>query len=184
MALETLQKATLAGGCFWCTEAVFKRLSGVRSVMPGYAGPKGDAPTYERVSTGETPFTESIQIEFDPQQISFETILKVFFATHDPTTINRQGNDAGPQYRSVVFYHDEQQKAEAEKIIAELGESGKYKNPIVTSVESYQSFFGAEDYHLGFYDKNRNYSYCTAIIDPKIKKLLAEFGDKVKEEYR
>lgn len=152
--------------------------------MPGYAGPEGGAPTYEQVSTGETPFTESIQIEFDPQQISFETILKVFFATHDPTAMNRQGNDVGPQYRSAIFYHDEAQKVSAKKMIAELGASGKYKQPIVTAVEPYKFFFGAEKYHLDFYEKNRNYPYCTAVIDPKIKKLLHDFGDEIKEEYK
>ncbi len=181
---QTFQKATLGGGCFWCTEAVFKRLRGVQSIVPGYAGPAGNAPTYEQVSTGGTPFTESIQIEFDPSQIDFETILKVFFATHDPTTMNKQGNDVGPQYRSAVFYHDEAQKATAEKMIAELSAQGKYSHPIVTALEPYQDFFAAEAFHLNFYDKNRNYPYCTAIIDPKIKKLLQEFGDKVKEEYK
>lgn len=184
MAQTTLQTATLAGGCFWCTEAIFKRIKGVESVVSGYAGNGSTPPSYEQVSSGATPFAEAIQIQFDPAVISYEKILEVFFATHDPTTMNRQGNDVGSQYRSEIFYHDGDQKQIAEKIIAELNASGKFKDPLVTVLEPYAHFFSAEDYHLDFYDRNRDYPYCQVIIDPKIKKLYKEFGSELKEEYK
>lgn len=169
------QKATLAGGCFWCTEAIFKRLKGVISVMPGYAGGKVDSPTYEQVCSGTTGHAEAIEIEFDPSIISFVKILDVFFATHDPTTKNRQGNDEGPQYRSVVFYHDENQKEQAIKEVEKLNNSKKYNKPIVTEIVPFTNFFPAEDYHKNYYDNNRTAPYCMAVIDPKIRKLMENF---------
>src|SRR3989344_4766710 len=179
-----METATIAGGCFWCTEAIFKRLRGVESVEPGYSGGNLDNPVYEQVSAGQTGHAESIQIKFNPKIISFEKILDVFFATHDPTTLNRQGNDVGPMYRSVIFYHDKVQKNIAEKIITLLQNSGKYKNTIVTKVEPFKNFFKAESYHKDYYERNKDSnSYCLIIIDPKIQKLIQEFKKDLKEEY-
>src|SRR5258708_110394 len=158
-----LQTATLAGGCFWCTEAIFKRIKGVESVTSGYAGNGSQPPTYDQVSSGATPFAEAIQIKFDPSVISYQRILEVFFATHDPTTMNRQGNDVGSQYRSEIFVHDDAQKQAAEQMKRDLEQSGKYQQPIVTIIEPYVNFFSAEAYHLDFYDRNRNYPYCQVI---------------------
>jgi peptide-methionine (S)-S-oxide reductase len=178
-----LAVATLAGGCFWCTEAVFKRVKGIEKVISGYTGGKRENPTYEQVSTGATGHAECLQIEFDPKIISYNKILDIFFATHDPTQLNRQGNDVGTQYRSAIFYHNEEQKKIAEEKIKKL--SGKYEDPIVTQLNPYFDFYPAEDYHKDYYDQNRNINmYCQVIIDPKIKKLLTQFSDEVKEEYK
>ncbi len=179
--MDKKQKATFAGGCFWCVEAVFKRLKGVESVMSGYAGNGKDNPSYEEVSTGNTPYAEAVQIEFDPEQISYQKLLDVFWAVHDPTTLNRQGADVGPQYRSAIFYHDETQRAEAEKSKAELAQSGKYSETIVTAIEPLAKFFPAEEYHRNFYDQNRSYGYCRLVIDPKIQKLYKEFREDLKD---
>ena len=180
-----METATLAGGCFWCTEAIYKRLKGVESVTSGYAGGTVENPTYEQVSSGTTGHAESIQIEFDPSVISFEKILDVFFATHDPTTLNRQGNDVGTQYRSIIFYHDEEQKLSAQTKIEELTKSGKFKDPIVTKLEPFKNFYPAENYHQNYYEINKNSApYCPIVIDPKIQKLMREFSDDIKEEYR
>jgi peptide-methionine (S)-S-oxide reductase len=182
MAEAQLEKATLAGGCFWCTEAIFRRLKGVIDVDSGYSGGQMDNPSYEEVSSGNTGHAEAIQMTFDPSVISYETILEVFWATHDPTTLNRQGNDSGSQYRSMIFYHNDAQKAAAEKSLAEL--KSQFKDPIVTDIEPFQKFYKAEDYHQGYYENNRsNNAYCPLVIDPKIHKLLEKFGDKVKPEY-
>ena len=175
--------ATLAGGCFWCTEAVFKRLKGVESVASGYAGDGLPNPTYEEVSTGKTGYTEALQIHFDPEVISFQKILDVFWAVHDPTTLNQQGNDIGPQYRSVIFYHNDQQKTIAEESKKHLAESAKYEGVIVTAIESLKSFYQAEEKHRDFYDQNRGYGYCGLVIDPKITKLYKDFKGDLKEEY-
>ena len=179
-----MEKATLAGGCFWCTEAIFKRLKGVISVLPGYSGGSIEHPTYEQVCSGITGHAETIQIEFDSKQIPFEKLLEIFFYTHDPTTPNQQGNDIGLQYRSVIFYHDEQQKENAEKFVKGLEEKKAYPRPIVTIIGPFKNFYVAEDYHKNYYERNKNALYCNATIAPKIHKLLEKFRKDVKEEYR
>lgn len=179
-----LQTATFAGGCFWCTEALFKRLKGVISVTPGYSGGKKPDPHYEDVSTGTTGHAEAVQIEFDPTIIPYEKLLDIFWHTHNPTTLNRQGNDTGTQYRSMVLYHSEEQKKAAEKSKKEIEASGIYKDPLVTEVQPFETFYTAEEYHKNYYDKNQTAPYCTFVIDPKIQKLLREFGNDVKEEYK
>lgn len=183
--METSKKifetATLAGGCFWCTEAIFKRLKGVVSVIPGYCGGNMDNPNYEAVSSGQTGHAEAIQIIFDPKIISFEKLLQVFFALHDPTTINRQGADVGEQYRSVIFYHDDDQRKVAEQVKQKIKENKIYPNPIVTEIVPYKNFYQAEDYHQNYYENNKNSnSYCAVVIDPKIQKLYKEFKGEVK----
>lgn len=178
------QKATFAAGCFWCTEAIFKRLKGINSVTSGYAGGERQNPSYDQVSSGATGHAEAIQIEFDPAVIPYERLLDIFFATHDPTTMNQQGADIGTQYRSIIFYHDDdEQRSLAEKAKQALEESGKYKDPIVTEIIPFEHFYKAEDYHQNYYDANPSYPYCTVVIDPKIRKLLEEFRKDVKEDY-
>lgn len=172
--------ATFAGGCFWCTEAIFKRLKGVISVRPGYAGGQAENPTYEQVSSGKTGHAEAIQIKFDPTVISFYKLLDVFWATHDPTTLNRQGADIGTQYRSVIFYHNENQKLAAEKSLRELEKSGKFSSPIVTKIEPFTNFYPAESYHQNYYETHKDAPYCQIVIDPKIQKLLYQFSDIIK----
>ena len=172
--------ATLAGGCFWCTEAVFKRLKGVDEVVSGYAGGTTENPTYDEVSMGKTGYAEAIQVKFDPSVISFERLLDVFWELHDPTTLNRQGNDVGTQYRSVIFYHDDNQKELAESSKKRLIESGHYHDEIVTEIRPAERFYPAEKYHQDFYDQNQDYPYCRVIIDPKIQKLYKNFKDVVK----
>lgn len=175
--------ATLANGCFWCSEAVFTRLKGVKSVLPGYSGGRVENPTYDEVCTGTTGHAESAQIEFDPDVISFEKLLDVFWHTHDPTTLNRQGNDVGTQYRSAIFYHDDKQKEVAERSKKELEKSGTYKDPIVTEITTFKKFYPAEDYHKRYYDQHQDALYCRFVIDPKIHKLLNKYGKEVKSEY-
>jgi|SRR3990167_6998639 len=179
-----LETATLAGGCFWCTEAIFKRLKGVNSVLPGYAGGTIENPTYTQVCSGNTGHAEAIQIEFDPSLIPYEKILDVFWHTHDPTTLNRQGNDTGTQYRSAIFYHNGQQKEFAEKSKKELGNEGILHDRIVTEIVPLGNFYAAEDYHKNYFDRNRQESYCNFVIVPKIQKLLQRYGKEVKEEYK
>ena len=166
--------ATLGGGCFWCTEAVFSELKGVEKVESGYAGGSVPNPTYEEVCTGTTGHAEAVQIAFDPAVISYKQLLQVFFTIHDPTTPNRQGADVGAQYRSVVFYHDEDQKETAEQVIRETNETGMWGKPIVTEVSPFTAFYKAEDYHQEYYRKNPWQGYCTAVIAPKV----AEFRKK------
>ncbi len=178
------ETATLAGGCFWCTEAIFKRLKGVEDVVSGYSGGVRENPSYEQVSSEATGHAEAIQVEFDPHIISFEKILEIFFHLHDPTTLNRQGNDVGSQYRSVVFYHNEKQKEEALRVRDAIAEEGTYKNPIVTEIVPFEAFYTAEEYHQNYYDNNKNQGYCSYVIGPKIHKLLREYSKEVKEEYR
>ncbi len=173
--------ATLGGGCFWCTEAVFKSIRGVIKVEPGYSGGRPEDATYERVSTGRTSHAEVVQVNFDPAEISFGEILEIFFATHDPTSLNRQGADIGPQYRSVVFYHNEEQRRIAEETIERLDEEKIWRRPIVTQVEPYEAFYRAEEYHLDYYERNRGQPYCRLVIDPKITKLRERFKDRLKE---
>ena len=175
--------ATVANGCFWCSEAIFKRLKGVISVLPGYAGGTVKDPSYNQVCSGGTGHAESIQIEFDPKVIPFEKILDVFWHTHDPTTLNRQGNDVGTQYRSAIFYHNQKQKEIAEKSKEELEKEGVYKDPIVTEITPFRNFYVAENYHKNYYENNQSVPYCNYIIDPKVNKLLLKYGNNVKEEY-
>jgi peptide-methionine (S)-S-oxide reductase len=175
-----IASAVFGGGCFWCTEAVFDELRGVQSVISGYAGGATKNPTYEQVCSGSTGHAEVIKIEFDPAQISFRDLMTVFFATHDPTTLNRQGNDAGTQYRSAILYADPQQKAEAAAFIKELDEATTYKNPIVTTLEPLTEFYPAEDYHQKFYANNPYQGYCQYTIPPKLNKLHKQFSALLK----
>lgn len=181
---KKLQIATFANGCFWCTEAVFKRLKGVNEVVSGYTGGTKENPTYEEVSSESTGHAESLQITFDPSVISYETLLDVFWATHDPTTLNRQGNDVGTQYRSAIFYHNDEQKRLAEASKDRLEKSGKYDDPIVTKIEPFTKFYPAENYHKDYYDTHRGAPYCMVVIDPKVRKLLEKFSKEVKDEYK
>lgn len=174
-----LETVTLAGGCFWCTQALFKRLKGVVSVVSGYAGGKMGNPSYEEVSSGSTGHAESIQIRFDPQIISYEKLLEVFFTLHDPTTLNRQGADVGEQYRSIIFYHDGDQKRIALEVKDSIEKSSFYKDPIVTQIIPYLNFYQAEEEHQNFYEKNPQLGYCKIVIDPKIQKLYKEFKKEV-----
>ena len=178
------ETATLANGCFWCSEAILKRLKGVKSVISGYSGGIVKNPSYDQVCAGKTGHAESIQIEFDPKVIPFERILEVFWHTHDPTTLNRQGNDVGTQYRSAIFYHNQKQKEIAEKSKNELEKEGIYHVPIVTEITPFSDFYEAEDYHKNYYDNNQDAPYCNFIIDPKVRKLLLKYRNDVKEEYQ
>ncbi len=173
--------ATLGGGCFWCVEAVYQDLKGVHSVVSGYAGGTIKNPTYEQICTGRTGHAEVAQITFDPEVISYEDILYVFWRTHDPTTLNRQGADIGTQYRSVIFYHNEEQKAIAEKSKRETDASGLWSNPIVTEISPLPKFYEAEGYHQNYYRTNPNQPYCRVVIDPKVSKFRKEFQDKLKD---
>ena len=175
MSERRTEIATLAGGCFWCTEAVIQKLRGVEKVIPGYTGGHVANPTYQDVCTGLTGHAEAIQVTFDPDAISYQQILEVFFTLHDPTTLNRQDADVGPQYRSAVYYHDEAQKETVERVIAEVSASGMYANAIVTEVAPASEFYVAEDYHHNFYEDNKSYPYCTIVIDPKVQKLYKNF---------
>jgi peptide-methionine (S)-S-oxide reductase len=172
--------AVFGGGCFWCTEAVFDELRGVNAVVSGYAGGTTKNPTYEQVCSGGTGHAEAIKIEFDPEQISFRDLMTVFFATHDPTTLNRQGNDTGTQYRSAIFYADEQQKQEAAAFMKELDDAKTFKNPIVTTLEPLREFYPAEDYHQKFYANNPYQAYCQYSIPPKLNKLHKQFSALLK----
>jgi peptide-methionine (S)-S-oxide reductase len=173
--------ATLGGGCFWCVEAVFSELQGVEKVISGYSGGAIENPTYRQVCSGNSGHIEVVQVIFDANVISYEDILTVFFHVHDPTTLNRQGNDVGEQYKSVIFYQDEAQKASAEKVIQEIGASGLWKNPIVTEVTKLKQFYPAEDYHQSYYKENQNQGYCVFVISPKMKKFREQFKDKLKK---
>ena len=180
MNSENLELATLAGGCFWCTEAVFQRLKGVEEVLSGFTGGNIKNPAYREIITGRTGHAEAIQIRFNPTIISFQELLYVFFATHDPTTLNRQQNDVGTQYRSAVFYHSEKQKEMAEEVIQELEEKEIFQNKIVTEISAVKDFYIAEKEHQDFYNQHRQQPYCQFIIDPKLKKLTEVFADKLK----
>ncbi|HYM65139.1 MAG TPA: peptide-methionine (S)-S-oxide reductase MsrA [Candidatus Sulfotelmatobacter sp.] len=181
---KDLEIATFANGCFWCTEAIFKRLKGVISVVPGYAGGSKENPTYEEVCSGNTGHAESIQIEFDPNVIGFDKILDVFWHTHDPTTLNQQGNDVGTQYRSAIFYHNDEQKEISLKSKENLEKEGIFKDPIVTQIVPFTNFYKAEEYHKNYFDKNKDYPYCTFVINPKVQKLLQKYKNEVKDEYK
>jgi peptide-methionine (S)-S-oxide reductase len=177
---KTMEIATLASGCFWCAEAVFKIVKGVEKVEPGYTGGSKSDPTYEEVSSGRTGHAEAVQLTFDPSVISFREVLEIFFGTHDPTTMNRQGPDVGAQYRSVIFYHNEMQKATAEAVIAELNKEGIWDKPIVTQVVPFNVFYKAEDYHKDYYAKHPESAYCQQVITPKIAKLQQRYYSKLK----
>jgi len=172
----TEQIATFAGGCFWCTEAVFQKLRGVSKVVPGYTGGHVANPTYNDVCAGTTGHAEAIQLHFDPDVISYETLLDVFFQLHDPTTLNRQDADVGTQYRSAIYYENELQREAIEEAIAKVNESGMYADPVVTEVSPLSQFYVAEDYHQNFYEDNKTYPYCAIVINPKITKLYKNFG--------
>lgn len=181
MSEQTLEKATLGGGCFWCVEAVFEQLTGVHDVVSGYAGGKVPNPTYEQICTGTTQHAEVTQITFDPEIISYETLLEVFWRTHDPTTRNRQGADVGTQYRSIILTHNEEQRRLAEQSKAATDAAHLWPNPIVTEIAPLEQFYPAEAYHQDFYRNNPNYGYCRVVIDPKMRKLRQEFTDKLKK---
>lgn len=176
---DSLEIATLGAGCFWCVEAIFGDLIGVEKVVSGYSGGQTDNPTYKQVCEGTTGHAEVCQIHFDPKVISFEEILEVFWTTHNPTTLNRQGNDVGTQYRSAIFYHSEQQKNIAEKSKAEVAPT-LWDGPIVTEITSFSLFFPAEDYHQDYFELNPNQGYCRAVIEPKVSKFRQKFSHKLK----
>lgn len=180
---KILEMATLAGGCFWCTEAIFKRLKGVTSVVPGYSGGKTENPSYEEVCSGTTGHAEAIQIKFDPSIISYEKILEIFWL-HDPTTPNQQGADVGPQYRSAIFYQSVKQKQIAEELKNLLDKSKVFNKPIITEITPFTNFYKAENYHLNYYERNKSSPYCQIVIDPKIKKLMQNYKEEVKDKYR
>jgi len=175
-----MEIATFANGCFWCTEAIFQRLKGVEKVTSGYTGGSLKNPTYKEITTGTTGHAEAIQIEFDASIISYQEILEVFFATHDPTTLNRQGYDVGSQYRSAIFYHSENQKEVAEAFIKALMDANVFPDKIVTEVTLFDVFFIAEDYHQNYYNNNKNQGYCRAVINPKLDKLIKNYSSKLK----
>lgn len=180
--VSTTDTITLGGGCFWCLEAVFQRLNGVLSVTSGYSGGHIKNPSYKEVCTGTTGHAEVVQILYDPTVVSLEEILKVFFKIHDPTTLNRQGNDVGPQYRSAIFYHTDMQQKVAEEIIEGLNQSGAFNAPIVTEVTPFTVFYKAEDYHQNYFNQNKNSNpYCRLVIVPKIEKFEQYFSDKLKK---
>lgn len=177
---EDLAIATFGNGCFWCTEAIFQQLKGVKTVLPGYTGGVIKNPSYEAVCTGRTGHAEAIQITYDPKVISYRELLDVFFYTHDPTTLNRQGNDVGTQYRSAIFYHNEEQKNTAEKMISQLTSEKVYDDPIVTEITEMDIFYEAEDYHKNYYNNNKNQGYCRAVINPKLDKFVKKYSAKLK----
>ncbi|MCA9161909.1 MAG: peptide-methionine (S)-S-oxide reductase MsrA [Planctomycetales bacterium] len=172
--------ATFGSGCFWCTEGVFQQLRGVHSAVSGYSGGQVENPTYQQVCTGTTGHAEVVQVTYDPNLVSFAELLEVFWKTHDPTTLNRQGNDVGTQYRSVVFYHDEVQRDEAERYKQQLDDSRVFGSPIVTQIVPFERFFRAEEYHQNYYEQNPQQPYCQAVVGPKIDKFKKSFSDRLK----
>jgi peptide-methionine (S)-S-oxide reductase len=177
---SSTETITLAGGCFWCLEAIFDQVRGVTDVVSGYAGGTVVNPSYELVCTGSTGHAEVVQVTFDPAVISYRDILGIFFDIHDPTTLNRQGADIGTQYRSVVFYHDERQKADAESVIGDLIEASTYNAPIVTEVTALSAYYPAEDYHQEFFENNPSRPYCRAVVGPKVAKFQKHFSERLK----
>ncbi len=177
---DGLEVVVLGGGCFWCTEAVFLRLEGVKEVIPGYAGGIVEQPSYEAICTGRTGHAEVIQVIFDPKQIGLETLLAVFWATHDPTTLNRQGADAGPQYRSAIFYLSDKQEKLASEMMEKLNQSKEFSDPIVTEITAFSNFYPAENYHKNYYMRNEGQPYCQFVVRPKVEKLQRLFEDKLK----
>jgi peptide-methionine (S)-S-oxide reductase len=178
---ENYEIATLAGGCFWCLEAVYDQLRGVEDVVSGYSGGRRPNPTYEQVCSGATGHAEVVQVTFDPQVVSFRDILGVFFAIHDPTTLNRQGADVGTQYRSAIFTHSTEQKAAADEVITELNAAGLWPRPIVTQVAPFEAFYPAEDYHQEYFARNPTQGYCQAVVAPKVAKFRKQFLERLKK---
>ena len=176
----TTQLATLAGGCFWCLEAVFEQLRGVTKVVSGYSGGHVPKPSYEAVCTGTTGHAEVVQVTFNPDELSYRDLLGVFFTLHDPTTLDRQGGDVGTQYRSAIFYHDDEQRRTAEDAVRELEAEHVFDEPIVTKIEPLQAFYPAEEYHREYYRRNPNQPYCRAVIAPKVAKLRSKYLEKLK----
>ncbi|MEN8201326.1 MAG: peptide-methionine (S)-S-oxide reductase MsrA [Bacteroidota bacterium] len=172
--------ATFGGGCFWCVETIFERVKGVQTAESGYSGGHIPDPDYTQVTTGLSGHAEVVQITFDPEQVSYTDLLEIFFKTHDPTTLNRQGNDVGTQYRSVIFYHSEEQREEAENVIALLASEEIWNDPIVTSVEAYEAFYKAEGYHQEYFENNPSQGYCRIVINPKVEKFEKAFREKLK----
>lgn len=177
---SAVETATLAGGCFWCLEAVYDQLKGVDNVVSGYSNGRGPQPSYEMVCTGRTGYAEVVQVRFNPTTISFEDLLHVFFTIHDPTTLNRQGGDVGTQYRSAIFYHSPEQKATAERVIAGLTAERLWDNPIVTEIAPVESFYAAEDYHQEYFERNPYQGYCRAVIAPKVAKFRHQYFQQLK----
>lgn len=173
------ETATFGGGCFWCTEAVFQQLRGVKSVVSGYSGGSVANPTYDQVCSKRTGHAEVIQVVFDPREISYADVLEVFFHTHDPTTMDRQGNDVGPQYRSVIFYHDDTQRRTAEQVKQQLQSSGAFSSPMVTLIDPFRDFWPAEGYHQNYFASNPRQPYCSLVISPKVEKLRKYYADKL-----
>ena len=180
MENKNLETATLAAGCFWCVEAVFDDLVGVEDVVSGYSGGQTENPTYQQVCSETTGHAEVAQIRFDSDQLSFKELLQVFFTVHDPTTLNRQGNDIGTSYRSAIFYHSDEQKRVAEEVIAEFNAEGIYDKPIVTEVTAFDKFWPAEDYHQEYFANNPNQPYCSAVVAPKVAKFRQKFASRLK----
>lgn len=181
MSTEGLQHATFGSGCFWCSETIFARMNGVKKVLPGYSGGTTKNPSYEEVCTGTTGHAEVVKVWFDPAQVSYLQLLEVFFKTHDPTTLNRQGEDVGTQYRSVVFYHDDIQKEQAMLVKSKLTEAGIWDDPIVTEVSPAPHFYEAEAYHHNYFERNPNQGYCQFVILPKVEKFEKLFGDIIRK---
>ena len=185
MIVNNLEKATFGAGCFWCIEAAYDQLKGVHKVQSGYAGGHVTQPTYKEVCTGNTGHAEVVQIWFDPQIISYNTLLNVFWTLHDPTQLNRQGNDIGTQYRSEIFYHNDDQRIAAENSLNEQRDSGHYNKPIVTKISALNdNFYPAEDYHTDYYELNKTQPYCSAVVAPKLQKFNKKFNNILKDEYR
>jgi len=181
MENSVLETATLANGCFWCTEAIFTDLRGVEEVTSGYSGGHKENPTYQEVCSETTGHAEAIRIKFDSNEISFREVLQIFFATHDPTTLNRQGNDIGESYRSAIFFHSPEQKETAEEVIKEITNQGIFDNPIVTEVTQFTNFFPAEGYHQNYFANNPNQPYCASVVAPKVAKFRKTFIDRLKK---
>jgi peptide-methionine (S)-S-oxide reductase len=178
--MATFEKATLGGGCFWCTEAVFLEIEGVIDVVSGYSGGGVENPTYHQVTSGTTGHAEVVQVTFDPDIVSYREILEIFFTMHDPTSLNRQGADVGTQYRSVIFYHSEEQRRTAEMFIKEMNETNLFNLPIVTQIEPFKAFYEAEDYHKDYYNRNKNQGYSRFVIKPKLDKVQKKHKEKLK----
>jgi len=181
MGKQDTKYILLGGGCFWCTEAIFEEIEGVKGVTSGYAGGDVVNPSYREVCTGNTGHAEVVQVEYDPEVVDEKELLNVFFKTHDPTTLNRQGADVGTQYRSVIFYSDEKQKKAAEDVMEELSSTSRFDDPIVTKLEPFMNFYAAEDYHQDYFKKNPEQSYCSVVIRPKVEKFREDFSEKLKD---
>lgn len=179
---ETMETAVLGGGCFWCVEAVYESVQGVEKAESGYAGGSLPNPTYDDVSAGVSGHAEVVKITFDPKVITYSEILKIFFHTHDPTTLNQQGADRGTQYRSVIYFNSDKQKKEAEDVVTKITEEKLWPNPVVTEIAALKDFYKAEDYHQNYYKNNKEQPYCSLVIGPKIQKLKKEFADRLKKE--